>query len=245
MESLTYKTTAYEGPLDVLLGLIRKNEINIYDIPIAELLKQFLEHIDVMRRENLEVSSDFLTMAATLVQIKSAMLLPRHEEEQEDPREELVNMLLEHERYKMAAESFRENESGVYRFVRSQAKIELDSTYERQHNVYELRDSYVTVSPVVTKEKKAVPSTFTKMVLRKSASITSRIFKIIRALATKSKIKFISLVGKENVRGDASAAFFAALELARAGRVHLEGDGTELTISMTREARKKLKHNNK
>ena len=107
MEALTYKIEAYEGPLDVLLGLIRKNEINIYDIPIAELLRQFIEHIDVMRRENLEVSSEFLTMAATLVQIKSAMLLPKHEEDAEDPRAELVNLLLEYERYKQAAENFR------------------------------------------------------------------------------------------------------------------------------------------
>lgn len=244
MEALTYKIDAYEGPLDVLLGLIRKNEVNIYDIPIAELLRQFIEHIDVMRRENLEVSSEFLTMAATLVQIKSAMLLPKHDEEEEDPRTELVNMLLEYERYKMAATNFREHESGVYRFIREPIKLDIDPTYNREHDVNTLCLAYNSIFSAVShkKEKKVSRESISKIVLRKTTSVASKVFMIIRSLARRAKIKFSSLVGKDNIRGEAIAAFFATLELARAGRIHIESDGTSFDITMTKEARKKLKH---
>lgn len=244
MEALTYKIEAYEGPLDVLLSLIRKNEINIYDIPIAELLRQFIEHIDVMRRENLEVSSEFLTMAATLVQIKSAMLLPKYDEDAEDPRTELVNLLLEYERYKQAAENFREHESGVYRFVREPVKMEIDYTYTREHKVSELRDAYFSISSAVVRkrERKASPEAISRTVLRKTTSIVSKIYAILRGLARKTRVAFLSLVGRENPRGDAVASFMAALQLARDGRVHLENEGASLSLTMTREARKKLRH---
>ncbi|MBQ9557545.1 MAG: segregation/condensation protein A [Clostridia bacterium] len=244
MEALTYKIEAYEGPLDVLLSLIRKNEINIYDIPIAELLRQFIEHIDVMRRENLEVSSEFLTMAATLVQIKSAMLLPKHEEDAEDPRAELVNLLLEYERYKLAAGNFREHESGVYRFVREPVKMEIDYTYTRSHNVSELREAYFSISTAVVRkrEHKAFSESISRTVLRKTTSIASKIYAILRGLARKTRVTLLSLVGRDNVRGDAVAVFFAALQLARAGRVHIENDGAALALTMTKDSRKKLKH---
>ncbi|MBO4583785.1 MAG: segregation/condensation protein A [Clostridia bacterium] len=244
MEALTYKIEAYEGPLDVLLTLIRKNEINIYDIPIAELLRQFIEHIDVMRRENLEVSSEFLTMAAALVQIKSAMLLPKHDEDAEDPRAELVNLLLEYERYKQAAEAFREHESGVYRFVREPMKLEVDTTYNRTHSVYELRAAYDSIATAVTqkRERRVSPETISRVVLRKSTSIVSKIYSILRGLARKTRVAFLSLIGRDDPRGDAVASFIAALQLAREGRVHIENDGASLSLTMTREARKKLKH---
>ena len=244
MEALTYKIEAYEGPLDVLLSLIRKNEINIYDIPIAELLRQFIEHIDVMRRENLEVSSEFLTMAAALVQIKSAMLLPKHDEDAEDPRAELVNLLLEYERYKQAAEAFREHESGVYRFVREPMKLEIDTTYNRTHSVYELRAAYDSIATAVTqkRERRVSPETISRVVLRKSTSIVSKIYSILRGLARKTRVAFLSLIGRDDPRGDAVASFIAALQLAREGRVHIENDGASLSLTMTREARKKLKH---
>ncbi|MBR4439213.1 MAG: segregation/condensation protein A [Clostridia bacterium] len=244
MEALTYKIEAYEGPLDVLLTLIRKNEINIYDIPIAELLRQFIEHIDVMRRENLEVSSEFLTMAAALVQIKSAMLLPKHDEDAEDPRAELVNLLLEYERYKQAAEAFREHESGVYRFVREPMKLEVDTTYNRTHSVYELRAAYDSIATAVTqkRERRVSPETISRVVLRKSTSIVSKIYSILRGLSRKTRVAFLSLIGRDDPRGDAVASFIAALQLAREGRVHIENDGASLSLTMTREARKKLKH---
>ena len=98
----------YEGPLDLLLDLIRKQEINIYDIPIAKITKQYLDYLRVLEEMNIDVAGEFIFMAATLIYIKSRMLLPvdptAPPEEQEDPRTELVHRLLEHEQFKNAAQ---------------------------------------------------------------------------------------------------------------------------------------------
>src|SRR5512133_688330 len=98
------RTEAFEGPLDLLLHLIKKNELDIYNIPIAEITRQYLDYLDVMRELNLDVAGEFLVMASTLIQIKSQMLLPQildpvDDEQGEDPRAELVRRLLEYDRY--------------------------------------------------------------------------------------------------------------------------------------------------
>lgn len=100
---LSYKLEKFEGPLDLLLHLIEKNKINIYDIPIAKITDQYLEYVSRMEEESLDVVSEFLVMAATLLDIKARMLLPREvseEGEEEDPRAELVERLLEYKTYK-------------------------------------------------------------------------------------------------------------------------------------------------
>src|SRR6185436_1569506 len=105
----------FEGPLDLLLHLIRKHELNIYDIPIAVVTKQYLEYLDLMTELNLDVVGEFLVMAATLIHIKSRMLLPRvdptQEDPAEDPREALIRRLLEHQKFKAAAELLHERET--------------------------------------------------------------------------------------------------------------------------------------
>ena len=106
-DSYRIRLDQYEGPLDLLLHLIKKNEINIYDIPIALITKQYLDHITAMKMLNLDVAGEFLVMAATLIYIKSRMLLPAEpsedEEEGEDPRADLVRRLLEYKQFKEAA----------------------------------------------------------------------------------------------------------------------------------------------
>src|ERR671912_1227309 len=105
----------FEGPLDLLLHLIKKNEVNIYDIPISLITSQYIEYIDLMQEMNLDVAGEFLVMAATLIHIKSRMLLPRpdpaQEEPEEDPREALMRRLLEHQKFKAAAELLHERET--------------------------------------------------------------------------------------------------------------------------------------
>ena len=107
MEKLQYRLENFEGPLDLLLNLVAKNKIDIYDIPIAELLEQYMEQIDLMREADMDVASEFLEMAARLVYIKTASLLPRQEDE-EDPRMELTGILLEYRQCKAAAEKLRQ-----------------------------------------------------------------------------------------------------------------------------------------
>ena len=103
MEAYQYKVSDFEGPLDLLLYLIEKNKIDIYDIPIAVITEQYFDYLDEMRRADMDIMSEFLVMAATLLRIKSQMLLPKEvneEGEEEDPREELVGRLVEYKIYK-------------------------------------------------------------------------------------------------------------------------------------------------
>jgi segregation and condensation protein A len=111
--SYSVKLDVFEGPLDLLLFLIKRDKIDIYDIPIAHITRQYLEYIELMRELNLEVAGDFIVMAATLIRIKAKMLLPRtqDEEEEEDPREQLVVALLEYRKFKEAAQILREKET--------------------------------------------------------------------------------------------------------------------------------------
>jgi segregation and condensation protein A len=115
LEAYPVRLENFEGPLDLLLHLIRKHELSIYDIPIALVTRQYLEYIELMQEMNLDVAGEFLVMAATLIHIKSRMLLPRpdpaQEEPEEDPREALMRRLLEHQKFKAAAELLHERET--------------------------------------------------------------------------------------------------------------------------------------
>ena len=115
LEAYPVRLQNFEGPLDLLLHLIKKHEVNIYDIPIALITSQYLEYIDLMQELNLDVAGEFLVMAATLIHIKSRTLLPRpdptQEDPDEDPREALVRRLLEHQKFKAAAELLHERET--------------------------------------------------------------------------------------------------------------------------------------
>jgi len=114
IDAFPVKLEHFDGPLDLLLHLIKRNEVNIYDIPIALITQQYLDTIHLMQEMNLDVAGDYLVMAATLIHIKSRMLLPRHDptqdEAEEDPREALVRRLIEHQRFKAAAELLHERE---------------------------------------------------------------------------------------------------------------------------------------
>lgn len=109
---LSYKLDNFEGPLDLLLHLIEKNKVSIYDIPIVLITEQYLDYVSRMEQEDLDVVSDFLVMAATLIDIKSRMLLPARDEqeEEEDPRAELARRLLEYKMYKYMARELMEME---------------------------------------------------------------------------------------------------------------------------------------
>ena len=113
MEILNLKVEQYEGPLDLLLALISKHKIDIFDIPISEICDQYIAYLDAMRKMDMEVTSEFVVMAAELMLIKSKMLLPRTEES-EDPRAPLVDALLEHQRAKAAAEFLKITAKAVF-----------------------------------------------------------------------------------------------------------------------------------
>jgi segregation and condensation protein A len=115
LEAYPVRLQNFAGPLDLLLHLIRKHEVSIYDIPIALITEQYLDYLDLMQEMNLDVAGEFLVMAATLIHIKSRMLLPRpdpaQDDVEEDPREALMRRLLEHQKFKAAAELLHERET--------------------------------------------------------------------------------------------------------------------------------------
>ena len=124
------KLDTFEGPLDLLLYLIRKSEVNIYDIPVATITEQYLAYITLMEELNLDVAGEFLVMAATLIHIKSKMLLPRPETaqdsllEEEDPRDELVRRLIEHQKFKQAADALHDRETArSAQFTRPDSRV--------------------------------------------------------------------------------------------------------------------------
>jgi segregation and condensation protein A len=114
LEAYPVRLINFEGPLDLLLHLIKKNEMNVYDIPISTVTQQYVDYLDLMQEMDLDVAGEFLVMAATLIHIKSRMLLPRvdptQEDPEEDPRDALVRRLVEHQRFKAAAELLHEKE---------------------------------------------------------------------------------------------------------------------------------------
>ena len=144
MEALSVRLEQYEGPLDLLLGLISKHKIDIFDIPISELCDQYMAYLDEMRSLNMEIASDFIWMASELMLIKSKMLLPKREDE-EDPRKTLIDALLEHQRAKLAAE-FLQSQSALYfdRFTKD--PDEIDSAYERLHAVNLLTEAFERIN---------------------------------------------------------------------------------------------------
>ena len=140
MSAIDVKLNVFEGPLDLLLHLIEKNKVNIYDIPIVTITEQYLDYVNHMEEEDLDVMSEFLVMAATLIRIKSKMLLPKvteEDEEEEDPREELVRRLLEYKMYKYAASELKD--------------LELDGAkafYKKESIPAEVKNFKPTVDPV-------------------------------------------------------------------------------------------------
>lgn len=124
---LSIKIDAFEGPLDLLLHLIKKSEVDIYDIPISEITDQYIEYLHSMEELNLDIASEFLVMASTLIEIKSKMLLPkkRNEEEvEEDPRLELVEKLIEYQKYKEFAENLKDIEESTVIYFKEPEIIE-------------------------------------------------------------------------------------------------------------------------
>lgn len=134
--SIPVKLEAFEGPLDLLLHLIDKNKVNIYDIPIVEITEQYMEYIKMMETKDLDIMSEFLVMAATLINIKSKMLLPKDEtkeEEEDDPRKELVERLLEYKMYKYISFELKDKEMDAAKIIYKSSSIPTEvSNYKEE-----------------------------------------------------------------------------------------------------------------
>ena len=231
-ETLSYKLDVFEGPLDLLLNLIAKNKLNIYDIPIAELLEQYMAQIHEMQAADMDVASEFLEMAARLVHIKSVSLLPKKEEEAA-LKQELTGQLLEYQQCKEAAMRLRERFS-LDGIVRAQADIPADLTYKRHHKPQELLSAYLSMlGKKKPPESQKPEDTISKLITRRVVSVASQIVFVLRSLWKKRHVSLKELFRGKNDPSERVAAFLAVLELVKDKRLRVDGDGEDCEIKLT------------
>lgn len=225
------KIQVFEGPLDLLLHLIEKNKLNIYDIPIVEITEQYIAYVEAMEEENLDVVSEFLIMAATLIEIKSRMLLPKEEtEEEEDPREELVRRLLEYKIYKYAAgelEKMRQ-EAGQVFFGSPQIPKEVLEYQEEvdPHAVLQdltLRRLNEIFQEVMKKNKEKVDPIRSKFgkIEKEEIRVEEKVSYIRHQLRGLKNINFRTLLEIQATKTQVVVTFLAILEMMKTGLIEV------------------------
>ncbi|WP_283675341.1 segregation and condensation protein A [Butyricicoccus sp. Marseille-Q5471] len=231
----------FEGPLDLLLHLIAKNKVSIYDIPISQILEQYMEVLNTARDMDMDVAGDFVTMAAQLVYIKSKTLLPRYEEdEDEDPRATLVEMLLEYQRLKEVTPYFKNRgEIGRDIYVKNPEQLKGAPPREYRHSVNDLLRA---ANNMLQKAQRRMPpsaNAFSGIVGREQVPVSTRITVILKRFLKSARLKFARLFDDAQSRSEIVATFLAVLELSKTHRVMLEGDGEdlELTLADDKESR--------
>jgi segregation and condensation protein A len=222
------KIENFEGPFDLLFHLIEKNQFNIYDIPINIITDQYMEYLFAMQEMDLEIASEFLVMASTLLHIKSRMLLPsRKEEEQheEDPREELVLRLLEYRKFKDFSQVLRQRETV---WARVWWKLPEVISFTRKDEVLELVPEElkrVYTELLEKNRRKMNPDTsgMNRIIQHEKVSMKSKMREIIRELIRRGRFKFSELFSfRTKSRTDVVTGFMAVLELARMRKLRLE-----------------------
>lgn len=222
-------TDEYEGPLDLILALIAKHQLNIWDIEISSLLEQYMAYIHARQQQDLEVASEFLEMASRLVYIKTVSLLPRHEEEQEKAKAELVGQLLEYQACKAAAALLGDRgEDGFGTFPHPQEEIPVDTTYRLTHPAALLAKSYWEALGRGKRRLPPQPAVFTPLVAAPVVSVGSRIIRILRLLYQTATISLSGLFSRSRSRSEAVATFMAVLELMKAKRIRLVQEDTTI-----------------
>jgi segregation and condensation protein A len=222
------KIENFEGPFDLLFHLIEKNQFSIYDIPINIVTDQYMEYLFAMQELDLEVASEFLVMAATLLHIKSRMLLPAKKEEQPeetDPREELVLRLLEYRKFKEFAARLRQREN---EWTKVYYKLPEIIPITRKEETLELVPAELQriYSELLEKNRKKMNpnvSGMNRIIQHEKVSLRSKMREIIRELLRKSRIRFSELFSlKQRSVTDVITGFMAILELSKLKKVRLE-----------------------
>ena len=225
--SMTYKVQlpVFEGPLDLLLYLIKKDEVNIYDIPISKITNEYLDYLEMLKLLDLDIAGEFVLMAATLMHLKSKMLLPLEEKEEEgaeeiDPRDELVNKLLEYKKFKEAAGGLKE--MGLKHrdsFTRTPEKenIPVEDEQGFEASLFDL----ITAFSKVLKE---IPREMFHQVIRDEYAVSDKIHDILHVLVEKQAVYFRELFKGVKSRGEIVAIFLALLELTKIKEIMIRQD---------------------
>lgn len=234
MENLTYKIEVFEGPMDLLLHLISKHKLNINDIPIVELVNQYLDYVRQMEEEDFDVAGDFLEMAARLIYIKTVSLLPKHEEA-EKLKKELTGELIEYRDCKLMAEKLSKQTDGFGRFVRAQQEGWVNYDYERFHEGEELLEAYVNAAGKAMRRLPPPIDSFKNIVARKFVNVATKVRTVMRKLWSGKKVSFLTLFDGAQSKSDLVATFLAVLELAKSKRITIEGDMHNPKVQMVND----------
>jgi segregation and condensation protein A len=218
LEDIRIKLQSFEGPLDLLVHLIKKNQVNVYDIPIVLVTEQYLQYLDLMQELNLDVASEFLVMAATLIHIKSRTLLPRPgptllDDDDEDPRDALVQRLLEHQKFKAAAELLHDRETlRSAQWTRPDSRLEalVGDDYEPELEV-DLFGLLAAFRLVLERARERPPVPLPP----EQVSIETRIEQLLERLSETEACGFEDLFQDAASRGDMIVTFLALLEMIR------------------------------
>lgn len=236
--SISYKLENFEGPLDLLLHLIEKNKVSIYDIPIALIAEQYLDYVSHMETEDLNIVSEFLVMAATLIDIKSRMLLPaevNEEGEEEDPRAELVRRLLEYKKYKYMALELQDMELDAERLLykdptipkevlRYEAPVDLDQLLDGL-TLARLQAIFQSVMKRNADKIDPIRSKFGD-IKREPVSLEKKIGSVMEYARKHRKFSFRQMLERQQDKTEIVVTFLAILELMKIGKIYLTQEAT-------------------
>ncbi len=218
MSEVSFKTAAFEGPLDLLLHLISKNKVSIYDIPISDIADQYFEYLAECEKVDMELSSEFAVMASQLLYIKSKMLLPVYDEEEEDPRAELVDRLEEYKRYKEISKTLDVMQHAMDDSVFKPAealdipKVIIENKPMKPDLLYA---SFLMIMERNLAKKPLSPQNFSGVIGRKRVSIPHQSRFVMSVLKKKNKVVFEELFNGMTTKSEMVATFMAVLELIR------------------------------
>ncbi len=235
MKQISFKLEIFEGPLDLLLHLISKNKVSLYGIPVSEITEQYMDYLAEMKHFDIEVSSEFLVLAANLLYIKSKMLLPKYDgtEEDDDPRTELTQRLVEYKRFKEAAQYLCEREfAGSHTFYKLRDYIEPRLIDESLADVTALHllDAISDIADRVTYRKPVSARAFTGLVGREVVSVFSKVKAVLLTLKSLKRMRFLDVFRGVKTRSEAVASFLAVLELVKMNRVKITDNGGDVEI---------------
>ena len=240
MDEIKYRLESFEGPLDLLLTLIKKNKVSIWDIPIVEITDQYLEAIAGIEKTMLDNTGEFIILASQLLYIKSKMLLPKDEEDdEEDPREELAQRLYEYKKFKEASQEMRKSEfSSKYMVFRGEEDIKFPvPEYNINHELSDLIDAFGNILQRRVRKAKPEKRAFYGIVGREKVSVDDMVIKIKDRLRVNGKVDFSSLFGENDSRPEMIATFLAVLEMVKLNQIRadFDDDKQEFIISENKE----------
>lgn len=234
--NLEFKLQVFEGPLDLLLHLIDKNKVNIYDIPIVEITAQYIEYVQNMDKQDLNLVSEFLVMAATLLDIKAKMLLPKdheNEEEEEDPRAELVEKLLEYKRYKYMSYELRDRqldaEKSMYKkptvpdeVKKYEPPVDLDKLLDG----ITLRKLNAIFNEVLRRQENKIDPIRSKFgkIEKEEVNLEDKMSYVEEYAIRNGHCSFRQILGRQKSKMQVIVTFLAILELMKTGKIHIKQD---------------------